>query len=160
MRHKTLVNWLIAISVGFVLSNGVMMGLFSGNPFFVGVGVIFSAAAVLVIICLAEGTFRGNPRHLSELDTRGEVSYSVLPLMRRYPGCEFLNIAEDRSNNGFLCAIPTGHIRDGADAIPRDGTPFKLVEGNGYDDIVVIKVPTQEAPAAPVPVQRRPTPVE
>ena len=153
MRRKTLVSWLIAISTAFVLSNGVVIGLFSNIPFLGVAGLICTAAAVLAIICLAEMTFFGNPRRLWELNTRGEVSYSVLSLMHNHSGCELLNIAEGRSSRGLLCAIQTNYIRGGADAIPRDGSLFKLVEGAGHDDIVVIKVPSQqEEKAARMPI--------
>ena len=65
-----------------------------------------------------------------------------------------LNIAE-LACPGYYYAIDTKRIRGGADAIPRDGTPFKLVMGVDENDIVVIKVPQEQnaAPARNHPVQ-------
>lgn len=141
---KVLIIVLFVVFCGAV--NGVVIG-FLVNSIATGVmaSIVTMLATLVAVLFLGMILWVGTINDLSGLDKKGNVVYEVVPLIDRGPGCEFMHIAESgRRYTKVYYAINTNLIRGGVEAIPRDGTPFKLIRGSDYDDIVVVKIPQKE----------------
>jgi len=103
----------------------LMSGIFVYG--FVGLGYLFGLGVLL---------------RTTDLDTGKFSYYEVLPLLPSltYSECDsILRIKEGNARIRYYI-LEDRKFRDGLKAIPRDGTPFKLVRGNGPNDLVVVKL--------------------
>lgn len=130
-----------------VLASGTVIGLLTGDELD-GMSATVVSFIIVLLLLLVGGSilFRGTLCSTLCLNFHGKITYRVLPFFQSdKEGFEILRIAEGGSTNveytGLFYKIDTKRIRGGAEAIPRDGTPFKFVKGVDGNDIVVVKVP-------------------
>lgn len=133
----------VAVSSRFFVENGPV------DPRVMPVGIVLLISMIEAFLLLVGGSivYQGTLRSTFFLNFHGKITYRVLPFFQsNKEGFEILHITESTAEStnisgGLFYAIDTKRIRGGAEAIPRDGTPFKFVKGVDGNDIVIVKVP-------------------
>ena|SRR3989344_4294865 len=151
---KTLIISLITFIGGF--ANGIIIGVLANS---VEMGIVGTIITVIILffieLTIGDYWFKGSLCSMYFLNFNGKVIYKVMPLFENTEkGFELLRIGEVDNSLSSYYAIDFKRIRGGAEAIPRDGTPFKLVRGVDDKDIVVIKIPNVSDENKFVPVKK------
>ncbi len=99
--------------------------------------------------CYFVAVFMGYARNIGRVDfvsAEKEVKYTVTD--KPHASCAKTVNIDGWKNKIFLLSLEPSNIRGGCASIPSEGVPFKLVEGSGPNDLVVIPLNKESAAAA------------